>query len=101
MWRLTFHCQITNERLSMLTIFNHELVQCGSPVAVYHCPLFSKLQSLMNAYLKVIRWINPKNLKLLSVIDNDKLMGMACSKNALWRNKVLASGLPSLPDLIE
>lgn len=51
--------------------------------------------------LKVIRWINPNNLKLLSVIDNDKLMGMACSKHALWRNKVLALGLPSVPDLIE
>jgi hypothetical protein len=51
--------------------------------------------------LKVIRWINPNNSKLLSIIDNDKLMGMACSQQALWRSKVLASGLPSVPDLVE
>ncbi|HCG6696343.1 TPA: Abi family protein [Vibrio parahaemolyticus] len=51
--------------------------------------------------LKVIRWINPNNLKLLSVIDNDKLMGIACSQHTLWRSKMLASGLPSVPDIIE
>ncbi|NMD51502.1 Abi family protein [Shewanella sp. DNRA4] len=51
--------------------------------------------------LKIIRWINPNNLKLLSVIENDKLMGIACSQHTLWRSKMLASGLPSVPDIIE
>lgn len=51
--------------------------------------------------LKVIGWINPNNLKLLSVIDNDKLMGMACSQHTLWRSKMLASGLASVPDITD
>lgn len=46
--------------------------------------------------LKVIHWINPNNLKLLSVIDNDKLMGIACTQHTLWRSKMLASGLYSV-----
>ncbi|MGR5234291.1 Abi family protein [Vibrio rotiferianus] len=49
--------------------------------------------------LKVIRWINPNNLKLLSIIENEKLMGIACSQHTLWRNKMLANGLSTVPDL--
>ncbi|MER1884581.1 Abi family protein [Proteus mirabilis] len=51
--------------------------------------------------LKVIHWINPNSLKLLSVIDNDKLMGIACTQHTLWRSKMLASGLYSVPDIIK
>lgn len=49
--------------------------------------------------LKVISWINPNNLKLLSIIENDKQMGIACSQHTLWRNKMLAMGLASVPIL--
>lgn len=52
-----------------------------------------------NLCLQVIGWINPDNLKLLSIIENDKLMGIACSRHTLWRNKMLASGLATVPDI--
>ncbi|MGS0724771.1 Abi family protein [Shewanella sp. 0m-11] len=49
--------------------------------------------------LRVIDWINPDNHKLLSIIENDKLMGATCSQHTLWRNKQLPTGLESVPKL--
>ncbi|RAX11072.1 hypothetical protein CKY02_14240 [Photorhabdus bodei] len=47
--------------------------------------------------LKVIRWINPSNLKLLSIIENNIKMSELCSIHSLWKNKQLSTGLSSLP----
>ncbi|MCL6392526.1 Abi family protein [Pectobacterium atrosepticum] len=47
--------------------------------------------------LKVINWINPSNMKLLELIDNNRKMAELCSLHALWKNKQLPTGLPSLP----
>ncbi|EBW2268495.1 Abi family protein [Salmonella enterica subsp. enterica serovar Hillingdon] len=47
--------------------------------------------------LDVIRWINPSNLKLLNIIDNTETIRKLCNLHALWRNKQLPSGIPTLP----
>ncbi|WP_414057481.1 Abi family protein [Pantoea dispersa] len=47
--------------------------------------------------LDVIRWINPSNLKLLSIIENTQKMSELCDPHALWKNKKLPSGLPDIP----
>ncbi|MDC9582855.1 Abi family protein [Xenorhabdus sp. PR6a] len=47
--------------------------------------------------LKVIYWINPSNLKLLDIIENNQKMAELCSIHALWKNKQLPGGIPSLP----
>jgi len=47
--------------------------------------------------LDVIRWINPSNLKLLSIIENTQKMNELCNPHALWKNKKLPSGLPDIP----
>lgn len=39
--------------------------------------------------LDVIRWINPSNLKLLSIIENTQKMSELCDPHALWKNKKL------------
>ncbi|WP_438469389.1 Abi family protein [Vibrio vulnificus] len=60
------------------------------------------INMIVNHYellLKLIRWINPDCLKLLSVIDNDKLMGIACSQHTLWRSKMLTTGISTVPEL--
>lgn len=49
--------------------------------------------------LKVIRWINLDNLKLISIIENDKLMGDVCNRQTLWKNKQLPTGLISIPEI--
>ncbi|MCX2195220.1 hypothetical protein LD112_25635 [Pantoea agglomerans] len=40
--------------------------------------------------LDVIRWINPSNLKLLSIIENTQKMNELCNPHALWKNKKAA-----------
>ncbi|MCK8540590.1 Abi family protein [Yersinia ruckeri] len=47
--------------------------------------------------LKVINWINPSNLKLLELIDNNRKMAGLCNLHALWKNKQLPAGLATLP----
>ncbi|MDC9623095.1 Abi family protein [Xenorhabdus sp. XENO-7] len=47
--------------------------------------------------LKVIYWINPSNLKLLDIIENNQKMAELCSTHTLWKNKQLPVGIPSLP----
>ncbi|MBP1039214.1 Abi family protein [Serratia fonticola] len=47
--------------------------------------------------LKVINWINPSNLKLLELIDNNRKMAELCNLHALWKNKQLPTGLATLP----
>ncbi|EGR1093721.1 TPA: Abi family protein [Vibrio vulnificus] len=49
--------------------------------------------------LSIIGWINPNCLRMLSVIENDKLMGIACSQHTLWRSKMLTTGITTVPDL--
>ncbi|OVZ95665.1 hypothetical protein CBW53_19400 [Yersinia frederiksenii] len=51
--------------------------------------------------LKIIGWINPSNLKLLSLIDNNRKMAELCSLHSLWLNKQLPVGLSSLPSQID
>ncbi|MEG3132562.1 Abi family protein [Rouxiella sp. T17] len=46
--------------------------------------------------LEVIRWINPSNLKLLSIIENTQKMNELCNPHALWKNKQLPAGLSNL-----
>lgn len=47
--------------------------------------------------LKIISWINPSNLKLLSLIDNNNKMAELCNLHALWKLKQLPAGLDSIP----
>ncbi|WP_255430634.1 hypothetical protein [Xenorhabdus sp. TS4] len=47
--------------------------------------------------LKVIYWINPSNLKLLDIIENNQNMEKLCNIHSLWKNKQLPVGIPSLP----
>lgn len=47
--------------------------------------------------LDVIHWINPSNLKLLNIIDNTDAIRELCNLHALWRNKQLPAGIPTLP----
>ncbi|WP_089529265.1 Abi family protein [Pantoea ananatis] len=47
--------------------------------------------------LDVIRWINPSNLKLLNIIDNTDKVRELCNTHALWKNKQLPNGIPTLP----
>ncbi|MDE9535867.1 Abi family protein [Xenorhabdus bovienii] len=47
--------------------------------------------------LKVIYWINPSNLKLLDIIENNQNMAKLCNIHSLWKNKQLPLGIPSLP----
>ncbi|MBC0856456.1 Abi family protein [Pantoea stewartii] len=49
--------------------------------------------------LDVIRWINPSNLKLLTIIENSQKMNELCNPHALWKNKKLPSGLPDIPPM--
>lgn len=46
--------------------------------------------------LKVIYWINPSNLKLLDIIESNARMSELCSLHALWKNKQLPAGIPTL-----
>ncbi|MCC8367787.1 Abi family protein [Xenorhabdus sp. PB61.4] len=46
--------------------------------------------------LKVIYWINPSNLKLLDIIENNQKMTELCSLHSLWKNKQLPEGISSL-----
>lgn len=46
--------------------------------------------------LKVIYWINPSNLKLLDIIESNTRMSELCSLHALWKNKQLPAGIPTL-----
>lgn len=58
------------------------------------------INKIVNDYtlcLKIIEWINSDNLKLLSIIENDKFMGGACNLQTLWKNKQLPSGLMDIP----
>ncbi len=58
------------------------------------------INAVINKYdlcLKVIGWINPSNLKLLSLIDNNTKMAELCNLHSLWLNKQLPVGLSSLP----
>lgn len=48
--------------------------------------------------LDVIYWINPSNLKLLNIIENTDKIRELCNGHALWKNKQLPNGIPSLPD---
>lgn len=60
------------------------------------------INKVVNHYdlvLSTIGWINQDCLKMLSVIENDKLMGIACSQHTLWRSKMLTTGIESVPDL--
>jgi len=47
--------------------------------------------------LDIIRWINPSNLKLLNIIDNADKVRELCNTHALWKNKQLPNGIPTLP----
>lgn len=47
--------------------------------------------------LDIIRWINPSNLKLLNIIDNTDKIRELCNTHALWKNKQLPNGIPTLP----
>lgn len=47
--------------------------------------------------LDIIRWINPSNLKLLNIIDNTDKVRELCTAHALWKNKQLPNGIPTLP----
>ncbi|BEN33192.1 TPA: Abi family protein [Serratia marcescens] len=46
--------------------------------------------------IEVIRWINPSNLKLLSIIENTQKVNELCSPHSLWKNKRLPAGLSEL-----
>jgi abortive infection bacteriophage resistance protein len=46
--------------------------------------------------LKVIDWINPSNLKMLDIIENNQKMAELCSLHSLWKNKQLPAGISSL-----
>jgi hypothetical protein len=46
--------------------------------------------------LKVIHWINPSNIKLLDIIESNARMSELCSLHALWKNKQLPVGIPTL-----
>lgn len=59
------------------------------------------INNIVNHYdrcLKAISWLNPDNLKLISIIENDKLMSDVCSPHTLWRNKQLPTGLDTIPE---
>ncbi len=75
----------------------------------HHEPLWRKnstynveqaINKIANDYKKcldIIRWINPSNLKLLNIIDNNDKVRELCSTHALWKNKQLPNGIPTLP----
>lgn len=47
--------------------------------------------------LDIIDWINPSNLKLLNIIENTEKIRELCNTHALWKNKQLPNGIPTLP----
>lgn len=49
--------------------------------------------------LTLIHWINPSNLKLLSIIDNNDKMRDLCNIHSLWKNKQLPNGVDTLPSI--
>lgn len=60
----------------------------------------NKVAREYNRCLEVIRWINPSNLKLLSIIENAQKVNELCNPHSLWKNKKLPAGLSEL-DLID
>lgn len=75
----------------------------------HHEPLWRKnstynveqaINKIANDYKKcldIIRWINPSNLKLLNIIENNDKVRELCNTHALWKNKQLPNGIPTLP----
>ncbi|MEK9497381.1 Abi family protein [Photorhabdus sp. P32] len=59
--------------------------------------IINKVVESYEKCLKVIKWINPSNLKLLSIIENNIKMSELCNIHSLWKNKQLSAGLSSLP----
>lgn len=59
--------------------------------------IINKVIDQYDRCLKVINWINPSNLKLLELIDNNRKMAELCNLHALWKNKQLPAGLATLP----
>ncbi|KER01963.1 Abi family protein [Photorhabdus temperata] len=59
--------------------------------------IINKVVKVYDRCLMIIYWINPSNLKLLTIIENNSKMSGLCSVHALWRNKQLPAGLQDLP----
>lgn len=59
--------------------------------------IINKVVEHYDRCLKVIYWINPSNLKLLDIIENNTRMAELCSLHTLWKNKHLPAGIPILP----
>lgn len=57
----------------------------------------NKISTDYKKCLDIISWINPSNLKLLNIIDNADKVRELCNKHALWKNKQLPNGIPTLP----
>lgn len=108
-------------------VFPHAIDENGSPLSIneignalkainkirnrlsHHEPLWrtdstynveqaiNKIASDYKICLDVIHWINPSNLKLLNIIDNTDKVRELCNTHALWKNKQLPNGIPTLP----